>query len=1539
MKGLIVYIYVFFLLFLGITSGFSQLNPGDIAFVQYNADGTDNFSFVCLVDIPSNEVIKFTDNEENSLSGGEGTIIWTAPVAGVTCGTVITITTTPTATIGSITETNDLNFSGSGDGIIAYQGTIASPTYITALGNDGTTAGVYSGANEGNLPTGLTLGINAQSIVEIDNAKYNGSVLNDTKANILSAIYNVNNWLGGSNTTQQTFSDTFNVTDCTVLPCAEPTTDAVFHVNSPINISTNSVTLNWTNGNGSRRIVVLSSVNPVTFIPSDNTTYTSNTNFGSSTAVAANEYIVYDGNSNTADITGLVPGTTYYTTIYEYGCNPGSEDYFISGTPTTDIFLTEPENPTNFTKKCISNTSIDISWSAPASGNFDGYLLVVRENANPHGVNSIDPSSIIGENLDYNIASTYGSTLPNTRYIYKGTNTNATVTGLTLGTSYTFKIFTFVDNGSLFEYSSGTSTTQIIAQENVINAIAIGDNGQVSVSWTNPNNSCFDEILIVTNETIGISFTPSGDGSAYTENSSYTAINQVVYQNNGTNIIVTNLTNGTTYYFEIFVRNGTVWSSGIEVSATPNTQTIFNPGDILIVAYDNTVGGPGSPNDAITILTLVDIQPNTTFWYANTSYEIGAPANIRTAQWRSCSNNSNAEIGAQHFTYLGPSILPAGSTFCIDIGINQVMAADFTVNPSSGAGTYNFSDGLTPAGYTSNINISTSKPDSVFLMQGSWSGNLGNYRTFNGTILSGIQEGGTWHAITDDLSGALSEDQKRRSRIPPEIQCFAMQGGTSTGSSYAYYNDTKTGSHTGLLSSITNYASNWISNNGSNANEISAQTCISSFVFNITGIATPGIWTNAKNDSNWFNCGNWENLSVPNETIDVIVNVIGGTDTATINDTAINADVYGNIAKCKNLTIHGEKVELVSDSNDILEVHGDITITNGELDMDDGNTNTNDGTLYIYRNWINSTESRFLQGNSTVKFVGTNPQTINCNLGTETERFYNLVLDNNFTTNDFNNDIIAEGNLELTTGKTLLIKANHYANITKNIHNDGQVTIEHNGSLTQTENASTDNNTGSGTYIIHKTTQPYIMYDYTYWSSPIKTAALATVFSANSPNHIYTFNAQNFSDEYAGNGYPQTTGSADAFDDTGNDWEHASGNMTIGKGYAIMGEGAIFPFTTPTATTSIQNVVFNGKINNGLITIPVFKDLYNTTNGFGNAFNKNDNFIGNPYPSAINANTFLATNTNLGGTLYFWTHDSTIGSGANIGPDNYNFTNDDYATWNSSGGTAAHAGNPTPTGNIASGQGFYVTATVNENISFNNDMRLAIDNNLFYRPQNRVWLNLTNNNGLFRQILIGFFENATNQEDRLYDGLRLENGINFDFYSLLNNKKMAIQGLAPLTIDTSIPLGIEIIEDGNFKISIDHLEGELENTDVYLKDNLLNNIHALRQTDYSFSVTTLGNINDRFELLFQRNTLSNTNIKIEDVEIIAVNNIENIEFSLNNHQIIKSISIYNTIGQLLLKENPNTYNFTTTIISQNTILLIKIKTEDNKTIIKKFIKQ
>lgn len=191
------------------------LNPGDIAFVQYNADGTDNFAFVALEDIPGNEVILFTDNgwlgDDSGFRANEGVITWTAPAGGVTAGTVVTIDTAPSASVGSVTTSGSLNFSASGDQVIAYQENGAAITPITALNNEG--AAVFQAdaadSNTSALPQGLTVGSTAVAITEIDNAVYTGPTTGD-KATLQAALNDSANW-SGDNGTNQTFAGTFNI--------------------------------------------------------------------------------------------------------------------------------------------------------------------------------------------------------------------------------------------------------------------------------------------------------------------------------------------------------------------------------------------------------------------------------------------------------------------------------------------------------------------------------------------------------------------------------------------------------------------------------------------------------------------------------------------------------------------------------------------------------------------------------------------------------------------------------------------------------------------------------------------------------------------------------------------------------------------------------------------------------------------------------------------------------------------------------------------------------------------------------------------------------------------------------------------------------------------------------------------------------------------------------------------------------------------------------------------------------------------------------
>src|SRR5690606_29458163 len=103
----------------------------------------------------------------------------------------------------------------SGDQILAYQGTEASPTFIAAINNEGSGwQADATSANTSALPPGLVEGMTAVALVEIDNAQYDCSTESGTKAELLMAINNAANWLGSETSKQVPAGCLFNPSDC-----------------------------------------------------------------------------------------------------------------------------------------------------------------------------------------------------------------------------------------------------------------------------------------------------------------------------------------------------------------------------------------------------------------------------------------------------------------------------------------------------------------------------------------------------------------------------------------------------------------------------------------------------------------------------------------------------------------------------------------------------------------------------------------------------------------------------------------------------------------------------------------------------------------------------------------------------------------------------------------------------------------------------------------------------------------------------------------------------------------------------------------------------------------------------------------------------------------------------------------------------------------------------------------------------------------------------------------------------------------------------
>lgn len=92
-------------------------------------------------------------------------------------------------------------------------------------------------------------------------------------------------------------------------------------------LTSNSVKIDWVNGNGTSRAVFLNV--GVSGVPtlSDGYTYTANSTFGLGTQAGAGWYCVYRGTGSSVTVSGLSPGTTYRVMVSDFNGNPGFEGY------------------------------------------------------------------------------------------------------------------------------------------------------------------------------------------------------------------------------------------------------------------------------------------------------------------------------------------------------------------------------------------------------------------------------------------------------------------------------------------------------------------------------------------------------------------------------------------------------------------------------------------------------------------------------------------------------------------------------------------------------------------------------------------------------------------------------------------------------------------------------------------------------------------------------------------------------------------------------------------------------------------------------------------------------------------------------------------------------------------------------------------------------------------------------------------------------------------------------------------------------------
>jgi hypothetical protein len=274
-----------------------------------------------------------------------------------------------------------------------------------------------------------------------------------------------------------------------------------------------------------------------------------------------------------------------------------------------------------------------------------------------------------------------------------------------------------------------------------------------------------------------------------------------------------------------------------------------------------------------------------------------------------------------------------------------------------------------------------------------------------------------------------------------------------------------------------------------------------------------------------------------------------------------------------------------------------------------------------------------------------------------------------------------------------------------------------------------------------------------------------------------------------------------------------------------------------------------------------------------------------------------------------------------------------------------------PSGKIGAAQAFFAISTANGAVAFNNKMRVGVGgNSQFFKmnnskgklantiEKNRIWLNLTNDQGAFKQTLIGYVTEATNEYEGAFDGESFDGNKYVDFYSVNNDKNLTIQGRAlPFNETDIVPLGYSSAIVGSFAVGIDQVDGVLVNQTVFIEDKYSKIIHNLKEGPYNFT-TEKGTFNDRFILKYTNKTLAIGDFETQENGVVISNKNKEI-FIRSSDELIDKIFVYDFSGRRLyekIKVDTNEYKIPS-LGSVDQALIVKVVLQNGLIISKKII--
>ncbi len=538
---------------------------------------------------------------------------------------------------------------------------------------------------------------------------------------------------------------------------------------------------------------------------------------------------------------------------------------------------------------------------------------------------------------------------------------------------------------------------------------------------------------------------------------------------------------------------------------------------------------------------------------------------------------------------------------------------------------------------------------------------------------------------------------------------------------------------------------------------------------------------------------------------------------------------------------------------------------------------------------------------------------------------------------------LSQNGLKINTGSTLTVNGDKAITNSWYLELNGTLDLQDDSQLVQ--GPESDLVTSDEGNIIRRQEGNSNFYWYNYWSSPVGMLSTTTLSDNNSSSNNEkntSFNLEMLKD---GNG--DNIEFTSTFNDIGMvsdrwlfsylngltfwDWITLTPTSDIspGMGYTQKGTGN---------QVEEQKYIFQGKPNNGTILIPS-----DDVNGDSDSESEQDvtlttTFVGNPYPSALDARQFIDDNNGvIGGAVYVWEQWSGTSHILEEYEGGYgtinNVTTERAYQWNDP--------NPDPNGSpfarkptfyIPVAQGFFVEVvndgnnavlSADDDIEFNNGQRIFIkesdadgsnpnNGSVFFRDgdpdtndssQNSamIRLELKVSNGNNRSFVLAFSDDTTDGYDYGYDARTIDPQDD-DLNSFLGDEKMIIQSFGPLTDDKVVDLVFNSTGNYDYALEIVEVINMPEGRVIYLRDNQTNTYFDLQSGAYSFSSDIEDEDSERFDIVFESETLSNEEVLFNDV-LIFVNDASKRLFIKGLTEPIENLVLTNILGQNIVSFN------------------------------------